>query len=855
MDLLDREQELEALDQALRAVADGAGRVALVTGEAGIGKTSLIRSFLDRAGPECKVLRGACEDLGVAEPLGPLRDMFSDTTGGPSGTLSGPREMFDKVIRTCRDSGTLTILVIEDVHWADDATVDFIRFFARRIVDHPILLIVTSRAEQAGARKLIRRAFGDIPSEILRRIPLDPLSLSAVRQLCAGRAANPERVFEASGGNAFFVNELVQNGADDLPPSIRDAVLARSDRLDPDAQNVLSVVSVIPGRARLEDLNSAAPDLEDPGSAVERCLDSGLLISDGRTLSFTHELARQAVLSALSPLQRRDLHTRLLRHLSDADGIGLSRLLHHAQGASDMRAVADLAPRAARAAAAMGSRREAAAFFAVAVETAGPECDANLLEEAAWSTYLAGGTGEHSKPALYQRRAIEQIDAANDPLRKGDGLRKLARYCWLRSDYAGAFEAVNEAIAVLRAHRGPELALAYSSLSQLLMTGYRHEEVEEPARLAMDLAREFDRPEILSHALNNLAMSLTHTDKARARELLAESLRIGYTLDDPDHAARALGNWMHLEFHTCDYRSALERAEISAAFSRDHEMNAYYRYAIGMMARARHQLGQWGDVAELASGAFDPEDRVPENYNFNGAIALLMQQVRTGAPPDRNVLEYLLLYDRPDAEPQRIGFLSEILAEQAWLSGEDTADAIRRLNMVVGLTQSARMIGGTFVWLKRLGQTVDTVSLAGVSEPYRIELEGDHPGAAEAWADLGSPYEQAMALAFGSDEDKARAVDILRDLHAGPALSRLKAATIPGRNRRGRPPASGPHGLTKRQLDVLTLLGEGLTNAQIGETLFISPKTVDHHVSAILDKIGATSRGEAAAKARKSGLI
>ena len=129
-------------------------------------------------------------------------------------------------------------------------------------------------------------------------------------------------------------------------------------------------------------------------------------------------------------------------------------------------------------------------------------------------------------------------------------------------------------------------------------------------------------------------------------------------------------------------------------------------------------------------------------------------------------------------------------------------------------------------------------------------------GAAQAWADRKAPYRQALTLAFGTPEQQAEALTIFESLGAQPAIAKVsRMIGVQPKTRRGRPPAAGPHGLTGRQVDVLRLLGDGLTNSQIGETLFISPKTVDHHVSAILARLDAASRGEAAAKARRLGLL
>ncbi|OSQ52413.1 ATP-binding protein [Marivita geojedonensis] len=854
MRLLDREKELEALLRSLAPATSGEGRVTLVSGEAGVGKTSLLRVFTSQVSPNIRILRGACEDLRVAEPLGPWRDLLVDVDLHLADRLADSERtfsVFSHVLSALADHPGGTLVVLEDLHWADDATIDLVRFIARRIVDHPICLVVSSRAERVEERRMIRRAFVDLPTNIMNRVELSRLSEAAVSELCRESLKDPSKVFAASGGNAFYVSELLSNAGKKIPLSIRDAVLARIDQLPGDAKSIIQAASIMPRRAEVEHVMAIA-DCTDAEAAIEICLEEGLLTMSETALSFRHEIAREAVSSSISTIKRQALHKRLFQRLGNSKDAGLPRILHHAQAAGDKSAVAELAPKAARAAEAVGSRREAAEFYLMAVDALADASDASLLEAAAAACYLVGN---HPAAAGLQTRALEKI-GESDPIRRGDALRKLSRYRWIRSDFSGAFEAVREAIAVLADHRGPELAQAYSSLSQLLMTGFHTPEVEAPATRAIELAREFNRPDIISHALNNLGMSKTHSDPELGRKLLSESIEIGLKLDDPDHAARAMSNWMHFEYHRCEFKNALERAEIAAQFTLENELDAYHRYALGMIGRTKMDLGQWDEVVHFASRGFDPEDRVPENYHFNGAIALLIYQVRTGAERNDDVGEYLALFDHETSEAQRIGPYSEIVAERAWLSGQGMAEAIERLRLVAAKSTDIEAVAGVPVWLNRLGAEVSDLDIARFPKPYLLELKGDIAGAASAWADMGAPYNRALALAFGSPEQQKEAQSTFEVLQAFPAIGRMNEILGNPKNRsRGRPRAEGPYGLTNRQIDVLRLIDEGLTNEQIGARLFISPKTVDHHVSAILSRLEASSRGEAAAKARNEGLL
>lgn len=849
--LLDREDDLGQLSAAFDRVAQGQGSVTLITGEAGIGKTTLLRNFLGNLDPATSVFRGACEDLSIAEPMGPVRDIAIEAGGEfsyDSSSGGALLSVFSDVLSACSRNEHGNVIVIEDFHWADDATADFVRYAARRVGDHPILLIVTSRVERIENRQRLRKAFGDLPVDALLRLELSTLSENAVTELCRNTRLDPAEVYSATGGNAFYVNELIQSTSGALPTSIRDAVMARVDRLTDEGQRALDLVSIFPRQAEVGHVLALGGEGVEEG--LECCLDAGLLGSDGDNLFFTHELAREAVRTSLSPLRQRALNRALFDHLNEAGETSLSRLLHHAREAGNSDAVAELAPRAARDAASLGSWPEAATFFDIAIEALGPSADADLLEEAAWASYLSIGL---EFAAIYQQRAVDLIDQASDPIRYGTARRKLARFLWFRSDFIGAEANAKIAIDALTDVDGPELALAHSTLAQLYMAAYRFEEVWPHAEKAMEIAEEHERSDILAHALNNYAMSHIFRDREAAKRYMGESLEISLEIGNIDHAGRAMANSMHLEYETCHYREALERARQSAGYSRDHDLDGYYRYALGMQSRAAVRLCQWDEAEDPGTRGFDPDDRIPMSQHANAALGLLSLSVRTGRPLPESAISYLTLFDTDVAEAQRLAPFAEIMAELAWQSGDDLTEAIARLHRAVASSKLPETVGNALIWLKRLGEPVSVAVTTAFPAPFRLELSGDIEGAAKAWAERGAHYDQALVLAFGDATKRSEAEALFKKIGHGPDPARYLAA--PKEARRGRPADRGPFGLTKRQIDVLRELDQGKSNARIGESLFISPKTVDHHVSAILAALDVTSRGEAAAKAREYGVI
>ncbi|RYH08242.1 AAA family ATPase [Tropicimonas sp. IMCC6043] len=856
MELLERDEPLDRLRAALASAQAGHGRVVAITGEAGLGKTTLVRAFLSGPDIRSRILRGGCEDLGIAEPLGALRDLAREAgwTLPEARLASGRLSLFSDALAEFASVNEGTILAVEDIHWADEATLDFLRYLSRRIADQPILLVVTARTDDAEGRSQLRRLLAGAPSDIVVRLPLSPLSETAVTALARAAGQRGEDLFRTTGGNAFYVTELLRNPGV-TPPSVQDAVLARADRLALNERRLLDAVSIFPRRAE----RSLVLDLlgDETGEAIETSLDVGLLEFDGENLAFRHEVARQAVYAAIRPDIRRRLNSRLLALLEHQEGIRPARRLHHARAANDVATVRRLAPDAAADAVALGARLEAAQYYTLAIDSA-DAVGADLLEEAAWAHYLVG---DNRRAVTLQAEAQKLHETAADVVRVGDGMRRLARFRWGANDISGAFEAATAAVQKLTNHPGPELALALSTVSQLLMLAWQYDRVEAPARAAIALAEDCARPDIVCHALNNLGMSRSFSDAASARADLSRSLEIALEIDNPDHAARAFGNRAHMEYHLCEYPAALEIATKAAPYLREQELDGFFVYNSGLRARLKLHSGEWEEAGEIAREAWSRhEDFGFVLYPFNAALALLALQIRTGATPEVGALDYLSGFDSPDAEAQRLAPYALLIAEMAWFTGTGRKEATDLLRRAAKRSPIVEPVANVHLWRRRLDPGISIPDLGNAPEPYHLEAAGDWIGAARAWAERGADFDRAMALAQGDEISRGEAISILEELGAAPVADRVRTEMrdLGMTPRRTGPRAStiqNPAGLTRRQMDVLKCIDAGKSNAEIAEILFISSKTVDHHVSAILAKLDVASRGEAAAKARTDGLI
>jgi hypothetical protein len=260
------------------------------------------------------------------------------------------------------------VLVVEDVHWADEATVDLLRFLGRRLRDARVLLIVTYRGEDLTAGDPLRVALGEIARQrSTRRVDLAPLSAEAVRVLAEGTGLDAAELYRLTAGNPFYVTEVVQAGLGVIPSSARDAVVARAGRLGGGSREVLDVAALTGARVELALLESVTGC---PSAAVDEVLGSGLLAEDGGRLRFRHEIARLAVAQAVPAHRRPGMHARILAGLGSLGGGDDARMAFHAEAAGDQSAVLHHAPRAARRAAGLGSHREAAAQFERALRCA-----------------------------------------------------------------------------------------------------------------------------------------------------------------------------------------------------------------------------------------------------------------------------------------------------------------------------------------------------------------------------------------------------------------------------------------------------------------------------------------------------
>jgi DNA-binding CsgD family transcriptional regulator/tetratricopeptide (TPR) repeat protein len=856
--LLEREAQLAALASYAGEARKAQGRLVLVAGEAGVGKSALVEQ-LQRNLPGASWYWGACDGLFTPRPLGPLFDIAAKL-GGELLDLCGadaPREaLFGALLRQVSEPDKLRVVVVEDIHWADEATIDLLRFLGRRIRDATVLLIATYRDDALAAGDPLLLALGDLATQrSVRRVSLPPLSAGAVQVMAGSSEREAAALRQLTGGNPFYLSQVIAAGTDELPASARDAVLARAARLDPGARTVLDAAALIGTRVEFPLLESVT---DCPPSAVDELLAAGLLTGDGPALKFRHEIARLAVQDAVPAHRRGLIHARILDVLGRCGGDDDARMAFHAEGAGDGPAVLGYAPAAARRAAQLGAHREAAAQYERALRfaaVAGAATLAGLYDAFGFEASLL----DRMEDAVDAReRALALWRQEGDQLREGDTLRWLA--CALNAASRGSEGQAAAAAAITLLEPlgpSPELASAYGSLASLRMVNFEHEEAIELAHRAQAIAGPLGRTDIISDSLNTEACSLQAIGgdwDATMRRALDIAVSGGHELQ----VGRAYVNFYAMYIDEKDFAGGEAFYTDGVAYCDEHDLTSYSIFLRSQRTNMLEKTGRWDEAVAVAGelllrGGPSPGIRLCP-LNRLGTI-----RARRGEPGVWECLDEAIGHADGAGEAQNIVPVRLERAEARWLEG-DQAAAVLEAELAhdsgAGCDEWGR--GALAVWLVRTGSRRKVPGR--LADPCQRQIDGDWAGAARLWQDLGCPYEAAMALLDSTEEDDLReALDILTGLRAAAVIrvARRKMRELGIRSIPAGPRAATrehPLGLTRREHEVLDLIVDGRTNAEIAGQLFISAKTVDHHVSAVLAKLGAPSRSVAASEAVRLGL-
>lgn len=862
--LLERDSALAQLHELLHALAKpgssgGLGRCVLLHGEAGVGKSSLLKAAQAFAPSQLDWATGLCEPLWSPTPLGPLLDMLDMLPPSLAHMVQVGRpvqQVMPDWLAWLRRLNRPLVLVVDDAQWADSASLDLLRFMGRRIEGLRLLLILSFRDDELAPDHPLHTVLAGMPAAATLRLRLEPLSARAVA-VAAQRAGRPALGLHAlTQGNPFFLAELLHAPAGALPASVRDAVLARAQRLGPAARPLLDLLSMSPLPLELTVLQTL---LGEPLPGLAECLAGTLVQHVGAAVAFRHELARQAHASTVEAGQRRSLHQRLLHALAHTSA---TRRVHHAQGAGLGAEVLRLAPLAGADAARASAHHQAADLYALALAQCTPQTPgaehAKLLMSFAEQCELIGELAK-ARDALTQ--AVAHMRATGDRAGEGACLSRMARLLWLLGETAAGKRLAREAIQVLESigqtRPPPGLAMAYAAMAQLHLLDATYGAARDWARRAIQRAEASGDTQALVHALNTLGTSeLSAADVPEAWAHLRRSLALALEHGWPEHVARAYVNLLvdMLVHRKHDAWPALADEAVAYCDARDLDLHctrlrlrrAYGRIETGQWAQAERDL-----QALVAGPALVAMDREQAQH----LLALIA--LRRGANTPRRYWADLLAGRRCLSPVPWYAPLPPHAAEAAWLLGQPQALLCWAQQGLVAAAATGEpwRSGQLAVWLRRLGRLEQLPDIP-LAAPCEAELRGDLDAAAQGWAAVGNRYEAGLCWLGGGVAQLRRALALFEALGAAPAASlarqRLREhgehGGLRGRNLATR---ADPMGLTPRERRLLQALAGGGSYRDIAMQWHRSPRTVEHHAQHLLAKLGLASRHDVAAYLRR----
>jgi DNA-binding CsgD family transcriptional regulator/tetratricopeptide (TPR) repeat protein len=874
MELIERTPHLTALHDKYKDMSAGEGHCIMLSGEAGIGKTALVRAFCQEHRHHAKVYVGTCDALFTPRPLAPVYDVIwqiweddwkkespASAIPGQPGPAEDRSSLFTDFLQRFDQQPGPSLLVFEDIHWADEATIDFIKFLGRRITRFRCLFILTWRDEEVPLGHPLKQLLGQLPPHLFTRLQLPPLSRTAVENLAKTRGYRGEDVYGISGGNPFYVNEILASYSPGIPDNIKDSILSVFNRLGTATRQVCELLSVLPTGLETNYLEELEPQY---ATALAACLETKIILLKDNRLFFKHELYRRTIEYALSPFMRINLNRRVLTAFRERFEAGgeTERIIHHAKNANDHQAVVHYAPIAARQAATLGAHVEAARLYHSAIEYyqgKDPDILATLYEPYAYECYL---TNRMKEAIIYQQKVAAIWQEKGNPERLGDSLWFLSRLWWFDGNRRQAERFARQAVDTLadRPSSRPK-AMAFSNMSHLKMLSDQTVECIHWGENAIRIANELADEEILSHAYNNVGSVQMRVPAYRQKglDLLKRSLDIALRRHLHEHAARAYTNIASNAIQLKDYQLATSILFEGIHYCEEVELDSWRTYMLSWKARLLLDTGHWSEASAIAEQLIRNETQA-SIVKILALIVLGTIRMRAG---EADALP-LLLEARTKAfesmELQRMLPALTALLEYEWITGQAILEKAA-IEYAIGLLSQ----GGTLressefdFWLWKVrGQQVP---LHAADERYRT----DHPAitleTAAGWGRLGCPYEQALFLFEGDDDAKRQAIAIVHRLGAGAVYEKMKLGmrsegirSIPRGSRKTT--RDNPALLTERELGVLELLKEGLQNKEIGSRLYISAKTVDHHISAILFKLDVDSRTKAVREAIRRGIV
>jgi len=850
MALIERDGFMALLQKKFDNIAGGEGHCVLVSGEAGIGKTALVKAFCRQQAETCSIYQGACDGLFTPRPLAPLYDVLWQVNSQrwPVPPSNEERSvLFANFFQELLAKKEKVLMVFEDIHWADEGTLDFIKFFVRRIYQLPCLFILTYRDNEIYSRHPLRNVLGQLPPDSFTKLVLTPLSKHAVVELATQKGYSGEDVYSISEGNPFYVNEILASYSPGVPENIKDAILAVYERQQEGTKNAWQLFSVIPEGLEVDRFARIKSDWDE---ATNHCFAICVIVVQQGKVVFKHELYRRTIEESLTPFKRIELNKLMLELYLDSfkEKGEIERILHYAKNANEKELVVKYAPEAAEKAASIGAHQEACKLYLTAIEYFDGKDNrrlAELYKAYAVECYLSNQVKEAIAVTEKEADLRNEIGDIN---KYGDSLIFLSRLWWFEGNRQHAEQLAAKAIDLLKDWPvSPAKASAFSNMAQLNMLAGETDACLLWGKQAIDMAIALNNEAIHAHALNNLGATqlLSSSTEGEGIDALQQCLDISLMNGYHEHAANAWTTIASVSVRIKNYGLAKKALNDGIRYCEEKGLNFWITCMLSWKARAELEQGNCTAAHNIADNLLKNENQ-PAIIRITARLVLAKIIMRTGEKDALSLLTDAKRMAFETMELQRMVPAVTALLEYEWLTGKtviepaDMEQTLERLQLY-GIDAEKKELA---FWLKKAGRPL---------LPCK-EMT------AAWWQNLGCPYEQALVLFDGNDDDKRKAIAMVQDLGAGAVYEKMKQEmktsgmkNIPRGIRNST--RSNIAFLTEREMEIIQLLKEGLQNKEIAARLHISAKTVDHHISSILFKLDAGSRSKAVTQAVRMGIL